>query len=139
VTREPNTRPWGITALSAFFLVAATISLTAAISLSLPRSVLESMWRLNPRAYANLSSLGVWAVVLLSTVSVFCAAAAVGLWRVSRWGYWIAVGLIAINLIGDMTNVLIGSEPRAVVGVPIAAAILVYLMSRRARVFFHPD
>jgi hypothetical protein len=42
--------------------------------------------RLNPRVHENLSSLGFWAVVLLSTVSMFCVAAAIGLWRTSRLG-----------------------------------------------------
>ena len=87
------------------------------------------MWRINPRAHENLTSLGLWAVLLLLTVSIFCAAASFGLWWTPRWGYRLAVGLITINLIGDVTNVLLGTEPRAIVGVPVAAAILAYLMS----------
>ena len=90
-------RPGGITALSIFFLAGAAISLTASLSLLRPNSFLESMWRLNPRAFENLSSLGLWAVLLMATVSVFCAAAAIGLWRGSRWGHWLAIGLIATN------------------------------------------
>jgi uncharacterized membrane protein (DUF2068 family) len=128
----------GITALSIFFLAGAAISLTASLSLLRPNSFLESMWRLNPRAQENLSSLGRWAVLLLAIVSLFCATAAIGLWRGSRWGHWLSIGLIATNLIGDVTNVLLGTEPRAIVGVPIAAAILVYLLSNKVREFFTP-
>ncbi|MGH9904878.1 MAG: hypothetical protein ACRD8U_04735 [Pyrinomonadaceae bacterium] len=94
------------------------------------------MWRLNPRAHENLSKLGYWAVLLLSAVSVFCAAGAIGLWRGAKWGHWVAVALIAINLIGDVINVLLGTEPRAIVGVPIAAATLAYLLSKTVRDFF---
>ena len=94
------------------------------------------MWRLNPRAEETLMSLGLWAVLLLAIVSVFCATAAIGLWRGSRWGHWLAVGLIATNLIGDITNVLLGIEPRAIVGIPIAAAILLYLLSKKVRSSF---
>ncbi len=126
----------GITALGIFFLAGAAISLTASLSLLRPDSFLESMWRLNPRAQENLSSLGLWAVLLMATVSVFCAAAAIGLWRGSRWGHWLAIGLIATNLIGDITNVLLGTEPRAIVGIPIAAAILLYLLSKKVRSSF---
>ena len=129
-------RPRGITALSIFFLAGAAISLTASLSLLRPNSFLESMWRLNARAQENLSSLGLWAVLLMSTVSVFCAAAAIGLWRGLRWGHWLAIGLIATNLIGDITNVLLGTEPRAIVGIPIAAAILLYLLSKKVRSSF---
>ena len=126
-------RPRGITALSIFFLAGAAISLTASFSLLRPNSFLQSMWRLNPRAQENLSSLGLWAVLLMATVSVFCAAAAIGLWRGSGWGYWVAIGLIATNLIGDITNVLLGTEPRAIIGIPIAGAILLYLLSKKVR------
>jgi hypothetical protein len=126
-------RPWTITALSIFFIAGAAISLTASVSLLYPNSFLDSIWRLNPRAHQNLSSLGLWSVVLLTTVSGFCAAAGIGLWRQRRWGYWVAVVLIAINLIGDITNVVFGTEPRAMVGVPIAAALLWYLLLKRTR------
>lgn len=137
MSTESQRRPWGITALSLFFLAGAAISLTASISSLLSNSFLESMWRLNPRAHENLSSLGLWAVVILTPVSIFCAAAGIGLWRGSRWGYWLAIGLMVTNLLGDVTNVVLGTEPRAIVGVPIAAAILVYLiMSKKVREFF---
>ena len=129
-------RPWGITALSIFFLAGAVISFVASISLLAPDSFLRPMWRLNPRAQENLSMLGFWAVVLLGTVSLLCAAAAIGLWRTARWGYWLAITLIVVNLIGDVTNVLLGTEPRAIVGVPIAGLILAYLLSKRVRLFF---
>ena len=68
---------------------------------------------------------------------MLCAAAAIGLWRGSRWGYWLAVGLILTNLLGNAINVVLGTEPRAIVGVPIAAAVLSYLMvSKKVRDFF---
>lgn len=129
-------RPRAITALSIFFFVGAVISFTASMSLLISNSFLDSMWRLNPRAHENLSSLGLWAVMLLSTVSLCCLAAASGLWTISRWGYWLAVGLIATNLIGDITNVVLGTEPRAIVGIPIAGLILGYLMTRKVRALF---
>lgn len=135
-TKSESRRPWGITALRFFFLAGAIISLTASISLLLPDSFLNAMWRINPRAHESLTSLGLWAVFLLLTVSMLCAAASFGLWWTTRWGHWLAVGLITINLIGDVINVLAGNEPRAIVGVPIAAAILAYLMSRKVRNFF---
>jgi uncharacterized membrane protein (DUF2068 family) len=80
--------------------------------------------------------MGVWAVVLMGAVCAACALAAMGLWRGARWGYWLAVFLLAINLLGDILNVFLGTEPRAVIGIPIALAILAFLMSRRVRRFF---
>ncbi|MEP6719311.1 MAG: hypothetical protein ABJB21_09210 [bacterium] len=129
--------PRGITALSIFFLAGALISLTASASLLFPGSLIEPMWRVNPRAYKHLSDLGPWAVVLLFVVSICCLIAAIGLWRRAAWGHKIAVALIAINLIGDVANTVMGTEPRAIVGVPIALAILVYLLSNKVRHAFN--
>ena len=129
-------RPRGITALSIFFLAGALVSLTASASLLLPGSIIEPMWRVNPRAHKHLSDLGWWSSVLLFAVSVSCGLAASGLWRRAAWGYKIAVGLIAINLVADVANALMGNEPRAIVGVPIALAILIYLFSKKVRVSF---
>ena len=80
--------------------------------------------------------MGRWAIVLFFTVGTSCAAAAIGLWRGARYGHRIGIVLIAINLAGDIINTLLGIEPRAIVGVPIALAILWYLASKRVRCFF---
>ena len=131
-----RTRPVGITALSIFFLFGAAAGFLSFVSLLFPGSFLEPMWRLNPRAREGFADMGVWAVVLMCAVCLSCASAAVGLWRGARWGYWLAVALLAFNLLGDVANVVTGTEPRAAVGIPIVLAILAYLASRRARLFF---
>ncbi len=133
---KSETRPIGITALSMFFLFGAAASFVSSISLFFPGSFLERMWRLNPRARAGFADMGVWAIVLMCAVCVACASAAVGLWRGKRWGYWLAVALLAINLLGDIVNVLLGTEPRAVFGIPIVVAIFAFLMSGQVRRFF---
>jgi hypothetical protein len=131
-----ETRPIGITILSVFFLFGTAMSGLSFVSLLFPGSFLEPVWRLNPRAREGFAGLGVWATVLMFAVCVACASAAVGLWRGARWGYVLAIVLLAINLLGDIANVLLGTEPRAVVGIPIVLAILVFLLSRRVRSFF---
>ena len=133
---EAKIRPIGITALSIFFVFGAAMSFIASVSLLFPGSFLEPMWRINPRARAGFAGMGVWAVVLMCAVCVSCAATAVGLWRGARWGYWLAVVLLAVNLLGDIANVVTGTEPRAAVGIPIALAIIAGLASRRVRRFF---
>ena len=129
-------RPTGVTALSLFFLAGAAISGVSSLSLLDPKGFLEPMWRVNPPARQAFAGIGVWAVLLMLTVCLACASAALGLWRGKRWGYWLAVGLLATNLAGDLINVLLGTEPRALVGVPVAAALLAYLATRRVREFF---
>ena len=61
-------------------------------------------------------SIGWWAVVLLLAVCAACLAAAIGLGRGARWGHRVAVTMIAINLIGDIANTVLGIEPRALIG-----------------------
>jgi hypothetical protein len=134
--KKTRPRPYGVIALGVFFFLGAIICLIASLSLAFPNSFMQPMWRLNPRGHEGLVAIGRWAVLLLSTVGVFCAAAAIGLWRGNRWGHGIAIALIAINLIADVINTLLGTEPRAIVGVPIAVAILWYLLSKRVRAFY---
>jgi hypothetical protein len=137
--RNPNDkRTIGITALSAFFALGCLIALSTTIALLTPGGPLEPMWRLNPRARQEFARLGGWALVIMLPVAGACGLASVGLWRVQRYGYVLALALLSVNLIGDFLNVLLGTEPRAVVGIPIAAAIVAYLLSRRVRRRFLP-
>ena len=136
VTTESETRPAGVTALSVFFLFGTAMSFISAVSLLFPGSFLEPMWRLNPRAHAAFAGTGALAVVLMCAVCASCAFASAGLWRGARWGYRLAFTLLVINLLGDIANVLTGTEPRALVGVPVVTVILFYLLSRRVRRFF---
>jgi hypothetical protein len=73
---------------------------------------------------------------LLASVSILCGCASVGLWNGRRWGYRMAIGLLVVDMAGNLGSAAFGAEPRALVGLPIAAAILVYLGGRRAREFF---
>lgn len=79
--------------------------------------------------------MGSLSIFLLVTVSISCAFAAV-FWNGRVWGYRLGVALLTANLLGDITNVALGIEPRALFGVPIVLAILVYLGSARTRSYF---
>lgn len=129
-------RPIGVTALSIFSVAAALISFVSTVSLLWPGGPLEPMWRINPRAHEGFARMGSWAPVLLLTVCIGCVSSALGLWRGRRWGHRLAVVGLSINLVGDAANALFGHDPRAAVGVPIAGALLVYLLSKRVRQFF---
>src|SRR3954451_1028184 len=112
-------RPPGITALALFFVFGNVMSGLTAVMLSFPGSVIEPLWRLNPRAREGFVGMGGWAVVLMLVVCVACATAAVGLWRCSRVGYWTALVVLAINLVGDTANAVVGHDWRTLIGLPI--------------------
>ncbi|SRR6266487_1542381 len=139
MSAQSQKRPLGIAVLSIFFLVGSLISFTAGLSLLIPGGFLEPIWRLNSHGHEGLLRIGFWAIVLLLAASASCAAAAFGLWRGSRWGHIVAITLITINFLSDLINTILGIERRAIVGVPIALAILLYLMSRRVRNYFAQD
>ena len=96
------------------------------------------MWRLNPRAREAFSQMGFWAPLLLGAVCLACAASAYGFFTGKRWGYRLGFIGLVVNLTGDIVNTVLGTEPRAVIGVPIVALILWYLSSRKVRAFFSP-
>jgi len=129
-------RSLGITALSLFFLAGAVIAAVAAMSLAFPGGPVEPMWRLNPRGHQGLVALRGWGIVGMGLVSLGCAAAGIGLWLRRPWGLVLAIAILVVQLGGDILNVLWGTEPRALIGVPIVAALLVYLTTASVRSVF---
>jgi hypothetical protein len=126
-------RSIGIIALSIFFALGFLVALSTSIALLTPGGPLEPIWGLNPRARQQFGRLGGWALVILLPVAGACALASIGLWRLRRYGYFLAVVLLVVNLAGDLVNVLLGMEPRAAIGIPIAGSIVAYLLSRPVR------
>lgn len=139
MTTHFQPRPFGITALSIFFLLGAATSFTVFVSLLFPGSFLEPIWQLNPRAHEAFARVGAWAIILMGVVCLSCAMAARGLWRGARWGYRVSLVLLVFNMLGDILNVILETEPGAIVGIPIVIFILTYLMSRRVRRFFRRE
>ena len=131
-----SARPFGITALIIFFLVGTLISFVAGLSLLIPSAFFNGMWQLNPHRLEGLLRIGYWAVVLLFSAAASCAITAVGLWRRARWGLVLAIVLIGINLFSDLVNTILGTERRAIVGVPIALLIILYLLTKRGKQYF---
>ncbi len=90
-------RPLVITGISLFIVFGTFMGGLAAIMLLFPGSPIEPLWRLNPHARGGFSSIGKPAVLLMVVVSISCFAAAFGLWRMKRWGYWTAIIILSIN------------------------------------------
>lgn len=132
----PPRRPPGVTALAGLFAFGTLASGLSAVSLLTPGGPLEPMWRLNPRAREAFGPMGPWAPLLLATVCLACAGSAYGFLAGRRWGYRLGIALLLTNLAGDLANAALGIEPRAVAGLPVVAAILLYLSSRKVKAYF---
>ena len=96
------------------------------------------MWRLNPGAREGFVTMGPWAIVLMAVVSLACGLSGAGLWKGTRWGWRLACIVLAVNIVGDTTNALVGKDPRTAIGIPIGGAMMAYLWSRR-RFFLAPN
>ena len=127
-------RPAGVSALSFFFLFGALASGLAAISLAYPLGFLEAIWRANPRGHAGLAGIGTFGPALMALVSALCAYSAYGLWRGLPSGRTLAITMLAINAVGDLAS----ADPRTLIGLPIAAAMILYLTTKKVRAFFGP-
>jgi uncharacterized membrane protein (DUF2068 family) len=116
--------PW----LAAFFAFGATMCALVLTLLLFPGSPLDSVWRLNPEARLAFRSLGNWSFLLMLTVGILCLFAAIGLWRGTVWGTRVALTVLSINIIGDIVNALSRHDYRALIGLPVGAAIIFFLV-----------
>jgi hypothetical protein len=122
--------------LGLFFAAGSLISLTAGASLLFPGGPLEPMWRLNPSARDGFGRLGGWSAALMAAVCLACALSAFGLLRGATWGRWVALCVLGLNLLGDATHATLGHDFRAAIGIPVAGALLAYLLSPRVVRYF---
>jgi uncharacterized membrane protein (DUF2068 family) len=114
-----------------FFVFGTTMCTLTVFLLLFPGTSLDSLWHLNPDAHQAFDSLGKIGVALMLVVGAACAFAAIGLWRGYRWGVWLAMIILSLNIIGDLFNALARHDYRALIGLPIGAAMIFYLARYR--------
>lgn len=119
--------------LSMFFMFGACAAGLTAVLLLLPGTAFNFAWQANPQAHDGLSGIGRWALLLMSAVALICVVAAVGLWRLKPWGLWTAVAVLAINLAADTVSAITTHEHRMLIGLPVDALLIAYLLSQRRR------
>ena len=121
----------GIKLLAAFFGIGATICMLTIVMLLFPGSALDSLWRLNPDAHVAFQKIGTLSILLMFVVGTACALAAIGLTRRTRWGISLALGILTVNLVGDLLNALLRHDPRTLIGLPVGGAMVAYLLTAR--------
>jgi len=75
-------------------------------------------------------SIGWLPILLMASVGIACALAAIGLARNAKWGRWLGILILILNLVGDLTNAFVRHDLRTLVGLPIAGAMIFYLAGR---------
>ena len=125
-------RSIGTILLAIFFAAGAFICLVIILALAFPGSFLESIWRLKPEARVEFLQIGRGlSIVLMIIVGGACGSSAIGLARNAEWGRRLALAVLTINLIGDSLNALLRHDPRTLIGVPIGALMIWYLLRRK--------
>jgi len=129
---KPREGSVGTILLTIFFAVGALTCLSTILALAFPGSFLESVWRLKPEARLQFLQIGRgFSIGLMAIVGGACGASAIGLVRNAEWGRKLALVVLTINLIGDSLNALLRHEPKTLIGVPVAVAMIWYLFRRR--------
>lgn len=121
-------RSFGVTAFGVFLFVGAAMALFAAITLLWSGTAMDKAWELNPVAHRQLAAVGKPAGLLFIALGVALGLAALGWFKRRRWGWLLAVIIIAIQLAGDLGNAVLGQRLRGGFGAIIAGALLFYLI-----------
>ena len=118
---------------AAFFAFGATMCALTSGLLLFPGTALDSLWRLNPDAHLAFQSIGSWSIVLMVTVGATCFLAAIGLWQGALWGTRLALIILSVNIMGDLINALFRHDYRTLIGLPIGAVMIFYLVRSKTQ------
>ena len=128
--------PRGLSAVGVFLVFGALMAFLAGTTLVWPGTALDHAWVLNPRAYWELAPFGKAVGTLFLLLGAALAAASMGWFKRRRWGWRLAVAIIAIQVLGDLVNVFLGRVVEGGIGVTIAGALLFYLLRAQVRAVF---
>jgi hypothetical protein len=126
----------GVKAIGVFLLFGALMATLAGVTLVWRGTALDRMWTLNPRAFRELAPhgnvVGIPFLLLGGTLTI----AGIGWFKSRRWGWRLAVAVIATQIIGDLVNAFSGHAVEGGLGVAMAGALLLYLLSADVREAF---
>ncbi len=122
--------------MGVFLILGSAAAFFAFFTLTWRGTPLDHAWALNPDAYKQLTVLGRGIGLLFLALSAGLAMAAVGWFKRRRWGWTLAVVIIAAQVAGDLVNAITGHFAKGALGVVIAGGLLVYLLRRPVRSAF---
>lgn len=125
-----------VAAIGFFLLFGAVMAALAGFLLLVPGTALDRMWVLNPRAHAQLLPYSQVMGPLFFVLSVVLAVTAWGWFHVRNWAWKLAIVIMCTQIVGDLVNILRGDLLRGGVGLVIASAFLLCLLSARIRNWF---
>ena len=122
-----------IAALGVFWIFAALMAALAGVTLVWRGPPLDRIWALNKPAYAVLLPMARVVGPLFLVFSAIMVCIIVGWFRRKRWAWWVAIGVLGTQVIGDIVNLARRDFFRGSAGVVIASAMLFLLLKRDVR------
>jgi hypothetical protein len=121
----------GHRAIACLFGFGSVASAIAFVTLLFPGTILDRLWLLNPEGYDGLLRWGPVGVVFMAIVCTVCTTILIGLWKGRPWGRALAIVGLSINLISDVLTAILRQRLATLIGVPIALALIIYLLRSR--------
>ena len=130
-------RPKGIVIVSIIMFFAAFMAFIVGISTLIPGTVLDVLWTLNNSIPADFrfTIMGMIFGCFLIIIGLIALSSGIGLLKGRKWAWWIVVIIFALNAVGDIARLVLGSI-EGIVGIVIVAVFLFYLTRPGVREFF---
>jgi hypothetical protein len=125
-----------MTAIGVFLEFGAVTASVAGTTLVWPGTSLDRVWVLNRSAYDKLAPFGRPVGVLFLLLAVVLAVAGIGWLKRRKWGWRLAVVIIATQVLGNFVNTLSGHVAQGAVGVAVAGALFLYMTRPYMRTAF---
>ena len=124
---------WPLRMFGVFLLVAALAGSLAAVTVLWPNTILSGVWSLKEVQYHQLLHVRRAAGAGFVALSILLASAAGGWLRHRRWAWFLAAGILSVNLVSDAIHVAVARQWASAVGVVIEGLILAWVVSRPVR------
>ena len=121
-----------------FLVFATAMALLAGLTLLIPRSPLDVVWRIKRAEHVQLLAMGSWVGWAFLILAGAAGLASYGSFRRRRWGLRLALVLFAINAAGDAIRAAGGAWLEGLVGLGITLALLSWLTQPQVRALFPP-
>ena len=99
-------------------------------------TALDLIWALRPRAFQELAPLGKAVGIAFLLLGVALLLAGIGWFKRRLWGWWLAVVMVATQVLGGLVHVFLGRVLEGATGIAIAGALLFYLLRPEIRAGF---
>ena len=120
-----------------FLIAAAVFSGVMLLSLLAPGTPLDALWAMKAGSRSQFLALGFGGPALLGGLVIVLAPTGVGMLRRWRWARWVAILVLAVNVIPDLIRGVAGETDLLLPIVPVAVVMVYLALPVVGRTFRH--